>query len=170
MFRVRAEDEISYGERKSIFAGRRFTITEMPKTVDISKITESGFWFFSGTMELTESITVNKKENAKYVLSLKKLNAPAARLEVNGEKAAVLMFAPFNADITEYLKNGGNELKITLLSGNRNLLGPHHKPQGEIYNVGPSTFTDKYGWADDKSQPVWTDNYSLVKLGIVQKF
>lgn len=169
-FGVRAEDEISYGERKSIFAGRRFTLTEMPKTVDISKITESGFWFFSGAMELTGNIAVSKKENTKYVLSLKKLNAPAARLEVNGEKAAVLMFAPFNSDITEYLKNGENEVKITLLSGNRNLLGPHHKPQGEIYSVGPSTFTDKYGWADDKSQPVWTDNYSLVKLGIVQKF
>ncbi len=165
-FGVRTEDEISYGERKSIFAGKRFTLTEMPKTVDISKITESGFWFFSGAMELTESITVNKKENAKYVLSLKRLNAPAARLEVNGEKAAVLIFAPYSADITEYLKNGKNEIKITLLSGNRNLLGPHHKPQGEIYNVGPSTFTDEYGWADDKSKPVWTDNYSFVRFGV----
>ncbi len=165
-FGVRAEDGISYGERKSIFAGRRFTITEMPKTVDISKITESGFWFFSGAMELTESITVNKKENAKYVLSLKRLNAPAARLEVNGKKAAILMFTPFNADITEYLKNGENEVKITLFSGNRNLLGPHHKPQGEIYSVGPSTFTDKHGWADDTSQPAWTDDYSFVKFGI----
>ena len=125
---------------------------------------------FLGRYELTGNIAVSKKENTKYVLSLKKLNAPAARLEVNGSKAATLMFAPFNTDITEYLKNGENELKITLFSGNRNLLGPHHKPQGEIYNVGPSTFTDKHGWAEDKSQPVWTDNYSLVKLGIVQKF
>ena len=165
-FGVRAEDEISYGERKTIFAGRRFTLTEMPKTVNISKITKSGFWFFSGAMELTESITVNKKENAKYVLSLKKLNAPAARVEINGKKAVVLIFAPYSADITEYLKDGENELKITLLSGNRNLLGPHHKPQGEIYSVGPSTFTDKHGWADDKSKPAWTDNYSFVKFGI----
>ena len=169
-FRVRAEDEISCGERKSIFAGKHFILTEMPKTVDISKITESGFWLFSGAMELTGNISVNKKENTKYVLSLKKLNAPAARVEVNGRKAAVLMFAPYSADITDYLKDGENEIKITPLSGNRNLLGPHHKPQGEIYNVGPSTFTDKHGWADDTSQPVWTDNYSLVKLGIVQKF
>ena len=169
-FGVRAEDEISYGERKTVFAGKRFTLTEMPKTVDISKITESGFWFFSGAMELTESITVNKKENTKYVLSLKKLNAPAARLEVNGKKAAVMMFAPYSADITEYLKDGENEIKITLLSGNRNLFGPHHKPQGEIYSVGPSTFRDKYGWADDRTKPVWTDNYSFVKFGIVQKF
>lgn len=165
-FGVRTEDEISYGERKSIFAGRRFTLTEIPKTVYISKITESGFWFFSGAMELMGNISVNKKENTKYVLSLKRLNAPAARVEVNGKKAAILMFSPFNADITEYLKNGENELKITLFSGNRNLLGPHHKPQGEIYNVGPSTFTDKHGWADDTSQPAWTDDYSFVRFGI----
>ena len=77
------------------------------------------------------------------------------------------MFALYSADITEYLKNGGNEVKITLLSGNRNLLGTHHKPQGEIYSVGPSTFTDKYGWADDTSQPAWTDDYSFVEFGIV---
>lgn len=70
-FGVSAEDEISCGERKSIFAGKRFTLTEIPKTADISKITESGFWFFSGAMELTSYIFVNKKENTKYVLSLK---------------------------------------------------------------------------------------------------
>ena len=165
-FGVRAEDEISYGERKAIFAGSRFTLTEMPKTVDISKITESGFWFFSGAMELKNNFSVEKRENTKYVLSLKKLNAPAAMLEINSKRCQTLMFAPFSADITEYIKDGENELKITLLSGNRNLLGPHHKPQGEIYSVGPSTFTDKYGWADDKTKPAWTNNYSFVRFGV----
>ena len=164
-FGVRAEDEVSYGERKAIFAGKRFTLTEMPKTVDISKITESGFWFFSGAMELKNKFSVEKKENTKYVLSLRKLNAPAAILEINGKRCATLMFAPFSADISEYIKDGENDLKITLLSGNRNLLGPHHKPQGEIYSVGPSTFTDKYGWADDRSKPAWTDDYSFVRFG-----
>ena len=164
-FGVRAEDEISYGERKAIFAGRHFTLTKIPETVNIEKITESGFWFFSGKMELTTGITVNKNENTRYRLVLNRLNAPAARLEINGKKAGILMFAPYSADITEYIKNGENEIKIVLLSGNRNLLGPHHKPQGEIYSVGPTTFTDKYGWADDKSQPVWTDNYSFVRFG-----
>ena len=165
-FGVRAKDEISYGERKTIFAGRRFTLTKMPETVNIEKITESGFWFFSGKMELTTDITVNKKENERYRLALNRLNSPAAEITVNGNKAATLIFAPFNADLTEYLKNGENELKIIMLSGNRNLLGPHHKPQGELYSVGPSTFTDKYGWADDCSKPAWTDDYSFVKFGI----
>lgn len=157
-FGVRAEDEVSYGERKAIFAGKRFTLTEMPKTVDISKITESGFWFFSGAMELKNKFSVEKKENTKYVLSLRKLNAPAAVIEVNGKRCATLMFAPFSADISEYIKDGENELKITLLSGNRNLLGPHHKPQGEICFVGPWTFKEAGGF---------TENYNFIEFGIL---
>lgn len=70
-FGVRAESEISYGERKSIFAGKNFTLTEMPKTVDISKITESGFWFFSGSMELTEITTVNKRKTQNMCFRLR---------------------------------------------------------------------------------------------------
>ena len=157
-FGVRAEDEVCYGERKAIFAGKRFTLTEMPKTVDISKITESGFWFFSGAMELKNKFSVEKKENTKYVLSLRKLNAPAAILEINGKRCATLMFAPFAADISEYIKDGENELKITLLSGNRNLLGPHHKPQGEICFVGPWTFKEAGGF---------TENYNFIEFGIL---
>ena len=70
-FGVRAEDEISCGERKSIFAGKHFTLTEMPETVDISKITESGFWFFSGAMELTGNISVSKKKTQNMCFRLK---------------------------------------------------------------------------------------------------
>ncbi len=48
---------------------------------------------------------------------------------------------------------------------NRNLLGPHHKPQGESYSVGPDSFSDKHGWTDDMALPAWTDDYNFVKFG-----
>lgn len=166
-FGVNTKDEITYGERKSIFAGKNFVLTKMPETVDISKITENGFLFFSGEMNLTQNINVNKKDNTRYIFDVAKLNSPAAEIIVNGKYAGVLAFAPFRLDITELLQNGENHFMINLLSGNRNLLGPHHKPQGEVHFVAPSTFTDKYrGWPDDSSYPAWTDNYSFVKFGI----
>ena len=56
-FGVRAEDEISYGERKSIFAGKHFTLTKMSKTVDISKITESGFGFSRALWSLRKMLS-----------------------------------------------------------------------------------------------------------------
>lgn len=81
--------------------------------------------------------------------------------------SVIVFFLNFNLKkyFDKNIKDGVNEVKITLLSGNRNLLGPHHKPDGEIYSVGPTTFTDKYGWADDRTKPVWTDNYSFVRFG-----
>ena len=77
-----------------------------------------------------------------------------------------MMFAPFVLDVTELLKNGENTVMIKLLSGNRNLLGPHHKPMGESYSVGPGTFSDKLCWTDDPNLPPWTDNYNFVLFGI----
>ena len=93
------------------------------------------------------------------------MNAPAARVFVNGHFAGNLIFSPFRLDITELVTNGENEIVIQMISGNRNLLGPHHKPEGESYTVGPDTFSDKRGWTDDPDLPTWTDNYNFVLFG-----
>lgn len=74
--------------------------------------------------------------------------------------------APFELDVTDFLKDGENEITVRLLSGNRNLLGPHHRPRGEVYNVCPDTFTNRLSWADEPNEPLRTDDYSFVKFGI----
>ena len=56
----------------------------------------------------------------------------------------------YEVDITDFVKMGINKLGITLYSGNRNLLGPHHFVGGESYNVGPCTFTKKADGAKKK--------------------
>lgn len=63
------------------------------------------------------------------------------------------MFAPYEIDVTEFLRNGENTVTIQLFSGNRNVFGPHHKPEGESYSVGPDSFSNRHGWTDDKSLP-----------------
>ena len=59
-------------------------------------------------------------------------------------------------NITNYLNNGRNKIKITIYSSLRNLLGPHHtKPNPEPFGVNPSLFTYRTMW--EKGIP---DNYS----------
>ncbi len=58
-----------------------------------------------------------------------------------------------------------NEIVFVMLSGNRNLLGPHHRPSGESYSVGPDTFSNKIGWSDDLKLPPWSDDYNFVVFG-----
>ena len=99
-------------------------------------------------------------------MTLANLRAPAATVWVNGQKAGMLAFAPYCVTVTDLLHDGDNLIEIELLSGNRNWLGPHHRPMGELYSVGPSTFTDEPGWTDGGDHgPYWTDDYCFVEFG-----
>ncbi len=164
-FGVAMEGPWHYGERRCIHGGQKFSLVAPAATVDITDLTPQGFWFFSGRIKLSQKLIIAKEPGKWYLISLEHLNAPAAQVYVNGNLAGKLLFAPFQVDITDHIVDGENEITIELLSGNRNLLGPHHKPQGESYSVGPDSFSDQYGWTDDKSLPAWTDDYNFVIFG-----
>ena len=166
-FGVQTDEPYTLGERDCIHAKRRFYLTEQPKTVNISRITENGFWFFAGKMGLLQNADIKKEANKRYILKVKDLKVPAAKVYINNHMAGILGFTPYELDVSDFIADGNNTIEIRLLSGNRNLLGPHHKPIGECYNVCPDTFTDKNGWSDDASFAPWTDNYNFVAFGIV---
>ncbi|MGN1051838.1 MAG: hypothetical protein ACI4SH_00450, partial [Candidatus Scatosoma sp.] len=66
----------------------------------------------------------------------------------------------------EAVKNGGNEAEITLYTGNRNLLGPHHfLDSEEPLAVGPDTFELQGSWENGVSSKERA-NYSFVKFGL----
>ena len=164
-FGVSMAEDYRLGERKCLHGGKTFALTAPKKTVDITNITEQNFWFFSGVMELSQNVNINKSEGKAYKIALSRLNAPAAEVYVNGTRAGIMAFAPFELDITNLLIDGENKITIAMLSGNRNLLGPHHKPIGESHYVGPATFTDTAGWTEDPDAPQWTDDYNFVIFG-----
>lgn len=164
-FGVKMEEPFREGERRCLHGGRSFSLVKPVNIVDITDITRQNFWFFSGKMKLSQSVFVEPEQERKYFLSMKHLHAPAAQIYINDSFAGNMLFAPFEVEVTKYLKSGENKISIVMLSGNRNLLGPHHRPEGESYSVGPSTFSNKHGWADDKTLPAWTDDYNFVLFG-----
>ena len=164
-FGVSMAEDYRLGERKCLHGGKTFALTAPRKTVDISNITPQNFWFYSGVMELSQNVNITKEQGKAYKIAFRNLNAPAAEIYVNGIRAGIMAFAPFELDITDLLKEGENKITVAMLSGNRNLLGPHHKPMGESYYVGPSTFTDTAGWTDNPHEPQWTDDYNFAIFG-----
>ena len=68
--------------------------------------------------------------------------------------------------MTDLLADGENTVEIELLTGNRNLLGPQHRPVGESYLVAPATFTDGPDW-EGGNGPYWRDDYCFVTTGVV---
>ena len=164
-FGVEMKESYVLGERRCLYGGKTFRLVKPVMEVDITDITHQGYWFFSGKMMLTQNVNIHMKEGKKYIISIEKLNAPAAQVYVNDVYAGNMMFAPFEVEITKLLRNGENKIAIIMYSGNRNLLGPHHKPEGESYSVCPGSFTNQWGWADNKNIPPWTDNYNFVLFG-----
>ena len=77
----------------------------------------------------------------------------------------MLALAPFAVDVTGHLRDGENTVELELLTGNRNLFGPHHRVIGESYLVGPATFTDGPDW-EGGDGPFWRDDYCFVTTGI----
>ena len=93
-------------------------------------------------------------------------------VSVNGETCGPAAWAPFEMDLTAHLRQGENTLSVTLYGSLRNLYGPHHHITGERYDVGPSSFTDKPGWAERflTEENIWTDRYCFAEFGMGNEF
>lgn len=167
-FGVQADTVPTPGKRHALFAGHRFALTARPTKVDVRDLTAQGFWFFSGTATLTQTVSVTREPGRRYALKLHSLRAAAATVTVNGRAAGMLAFAPYECDVTDYLRDGDNEISVTLYSGLRNTLGPHHLEVGELYVVDPTTFKsyDSVRRDFDGTPIGWTDNYSFVTFGM----
>lgn len=156
-------------EHHAYTAAEGFYIGEKPCRVKKGDITCQGYTFFAGNMELAEKIQIEEKGEKRYILRFDhKPNCAVLTIKVNGSVVRTFAGGTLDTDITEYLKEGENELEYCFGGTNRNLLGPHHFIGGESHSVGPDTFGDEGGWtepADLQGKNIWTDSYCFVEFG-----
>ncbi len=162
-FGVKSLSGYSYGERNAVYTNGPFVIIEAPKEVKSGELATQGFCFFAETIMLSQQFDV-KKDGSRVLLDIKPPYAPASEIYINGKLAgnSFWMYEPL--DITGLVKDGENRISVKLYTSNRNLLGPHHHIDGEIYWVGPFSFTNRRNWTDYEN--TWTDRYTFVKFGV----
>ncbi len=70
--------------------------------------------------------------------------------------------------MTSLVEEGDNEIEIELVSTLRNLLGPHHRPEGEPDSTWGPDFTFYPDWLERPEERAanWTDDYFFVRFGI----
>lgn len=169
-FGVASDSPFTDGEQRAVFNEGPFTLTELPDTVSGVDLVRQGFPFYAGRLLIETAVTLDLKEAvaARWVFG----GAPDAavcRLTLNGREAEQFLWEPYEADITPYLRQGGNTITLELANSCRNLLGPHHHIKGEVYKIGPDSFKDKPGWTDKDIPPgtgIWTDRYTFVRFGL----
>ena len=139
----------------------------MPKKeVFLTNIEKQGFPFFCGELTLTGSIDVHG-ENPVLVLNRKGVNA--VRVEINGETR--VMLTDGHLPLKGWVKEGKQEIKLTLINNLRNLLGPHHLNIGECYAVAPHSFYKepcvwKHESWSDAPHAKWHDGYCFVEMSV----
>lgn len=161
-FGVFATEGCKEEKTKNVYLADDFYIDEKKNV--IYDLINDGYPFFAGNVTLRKNFIVNSKN---IVLKLDGRFA-TSYLKING-KNVVKSFFDNEVDISKYVVIGKNVAEITLYSGNRNLLGPHHfLPEEEPLSVGPNTYELTNTWKDGVSS-LERANYSFVKFGLFEK-
>ncbi len=131
--------------------------------VKTDDLINQGYPFFAGSVVLSQEIDIKKSE--RHVrLDLGNIEAVVAKVTINDKEAGMVFGRPYILDISEFVKEGKNRLEIELTNSNRNLLGPHHNPEGELLSVGPGSFSGEKSWISNSN---WTDEYLFIKFGLM---
>ena len=148
------------GINRSFFIGKPFRLKPVRPQHSIDNLAADGFPFFAG--ELTMQTSFRCSGGKDYRIRFQRPDAVVTKISVNGKDLPPFYWAPFNADITQYIHEGENSLSVTLEHSLRNLLGPHHIKAGELYAVAPLHYLRSFLQAQDQ----FDENYCLVPFGI----
>ncbi len=118
--------------KKGYLLGTDFYIDVMPEY--ITEPVTDGLSFFRGSLSLTKKFFF-EDSNLRVSLEGQYLSA---KLFVNGQDAGELLFEN-SLDISNFAKAGENVITAVFSIGNRNLLGPFHSSEDELF-VSPDSF------------------------------
>jgi len=86
-----------------------------------------------------------------------------AKVIVNGEEAGHIGYAPWECDISQFVKSGRNEIRVVVVGTPKNLLGPHHA--GTMRGTAwPSAF-----WQAPTNPPSG-NSYDVIGYGMFEPF
>ena len=91
-----------------------------------------------------------------------KWNGTIAEVYVNGQKAGTIAFAPWQLDVTSYLKEGSNTIDVHVIGSLKNLLGPHYR------NPAPG-LASPWHWKNVE-KPIPGNEYQMVDYGLMEDF
>ncbi len=157
-------------------AGDDLVITD-PAPLSAGDTVRQGLPFYVGRLRWRRRLP-RLAGNGTWFLRASGLDCPVAEVRLDRRRLGRLALNPLEialpADAAE-----GSTLAVTFFGTMRNLLGPHHHPEGELCQVGPDEFSalppprgGENDWifrrARGEAVAGWVDRYSLVSFGRVR--
>ncbi len=149
-----------YGDFGLESGKKGWTVTK-PQTLTFGPWTEQKMPFYSDAVSYKQSYMLEK--GANYKVSLGDWYGCVAEVRVNGVHAGIIGWKPFECDITDFVRDGGNEVEVLVYGTLKNQMGPHHngQPRGRAW---PNMFQ-----AAPEKQPAGSD-YDVIGYGLFGKF
>ncbi len=142
------------GKDPSLVLGKNFYIGKQKS--EIHSLIEDGFPFFHGELPLQGKLEIGEIDSELVVDKRFQMLG----LTLNGKKVESSMF-DYRFDLSPYLHEGENDLRLDLIVSPRNCLGPHHNGEEDI-GVAPTSFEDKYR-SEDNENPSEMKTYCFVR-------
>ena len=161
-FSIKTEGSFTKLKKNASRYSGGFIVSEPRKAISLTNIERQGFPFFAGSITVKKTFFATSK-NMKLDFVKKGINVVSAK--INGKQIPKMMWEPFEADVSDYINVGDNEIELTLTNNLRNMQGPFHIKEGESYRVCPDAFyKDKCIWKENESG--WNDDYCFVDVSI----
>ncbi len=170
-FLVRSQARFKPLARRAVRTDGGFVLADNWGQVTTGNLVEQGLPFYAGSARLSQIVKVEEKalKSAKGAkLELDRPDAITTTVYVNGKPVSTRAWPPYEFEVRDLLAPGRNEITVELTGSCRNLLGPHHHMEGELYNVGPASFRGIKGSTDSQqtSGTTWTDAYTFARFGL----
>ncbi len=131
-----------------------------------------GYPFFAGRIQLAQKVSLRApRDGERVALSLPNLDAALVKVWVNDQSAGSIMWAPYEVDVTDLVRQGKNEVRVEFVTTLRNLLGPHHRLSDE-FNTWGHSYSARWPYGEnwyedrDKDDVDWTNDYFVFPVGL----
>ncbi|MDM8007457.1 MAG: glycosyl hydrolase [Phycisphaerae bacterium] len=134
-----------------------------PRELKLGPWNTQGMPLFSHGVAYTRSFDVGSK-NGRYYVSLPAWLGSVAAVKVNGRPAGYIWHQPWELEVTDVLKQYGNDIEVVVIGTLKNTLGPHHGEPG-LGSAWPGMWDN----APEKGPPPG-GGYSTVGYGLFEPF
>lgn len=133
-----------------------------PRPLSTGNWVGQGLPFYADGVSYAKTYDLIKSPQSAQI-HLGEWQGSVASIRVNGEKAGIIGWQPYELDITEYLGQGDNHIEVVVYATPRNLLGPHH-------NHPRRGIATPWSWNYAPIQQPPGNDYTFVPYGLMEDF
>ena len=124
---------------------------------------KQGLPFYSQKVAYSQNFNINKSGNSQYKVSLKNWNGSLSEVWVNGKEAGIIAWQPNALDVSDFVKEGDNEITIKVIGSLKNTFG-------FFYHNNNSWIHGPHAWNSAPKEIPSASDYFLMDYGLFEAF